>query len=152
MASALDKKDNAILNLMQDDGRRTVSDVAERVGLSVAAAGERIKKLLDEGYIRRVQAMVDPKKLGLDVTAFILVIMTSSAHYPDLVRRAKGAAEIEECHSVTGEGSHILKVRTENTSALERFLSKLQGWPGVVRTQTMIVMSTYKEDPTIQIR
>ena len=50
-----------------------------------------------------------------------------------------------ECHSITGEGSHILKVRTQDTSSLEVLLREIQAWPGVIRTHTMIVMSTFKE-------
>jgi Lrp/AsnC family leucine-responsive transcriptional regulator len=50
-----------------------------------------------------------------------------------------------ECHSVTGDGSHLLKVRVKNSTALEKLLRDIQSWPGVIRTHTSVVMSTYKE-------
>ena len=141
----LDEKDKVILNLLQEDGRMTAKEVAAHVDLSVPAAAERIKKLVDAGFIRGFRAVVNPKKLGYDVTAFIMVIMESSGHYEDLITHAEKSDEVLECHSITGEGSHILKVRTQDTSSLERLLREVQAWPGVVRTHTMIVMSTFKE-------
>ena len=71
--------------------------------------------------------------------------MSSSDHYSDLVDHAQEANEVLECHSITGEGSHILKVRTQDTSSLEALLREIQAWPSVIRTHTMIVMSTFKE-------
>ena len=60
-------------------------------------------------------------------------------------------SEVLECHSITGEGSHILKIRTKNTSSLELLLRDIQSWPGVRRTRTMIVMSTIKETTILPV-
>lgn len=148
----VDEKDRIILELLQTNGRRTASEVAEHVNLSVPAVGERIKKLVSEGIIGEFRAVVNPKKLGYDVTAFILVVMASSEHYEDLVREARESKEVLECHSITGEGSHILKVRTHDTSSLEGLLREIQSWPGVIRTHTMVVMSTFKETTRLKVR
>lgn len=56
-----------------------------------------------------------------------------------------------ECHSITGGGSHILKVRVQNSQALEDLLYKIQNWPGVSRTQSNLVLSTYKEETSIDL-
>lgn len=148
----VDEKDRIILELLQAGGRRTAREVAEHVGLSVPAVGERIKKLVDEKIIREFRAVVDAKRLGYDVTAFILVVMASSDHYEELVEHAEKSNEVLECHSITGEGSHILKVRTHDTSSLERLLREIQSWPGVIRTHTMVVMSTFKETTRLKLR
>jgi Lrp/AsnC family leucine-responsive transcriptional regulator len=50
-----------------------------------------------------------------------------------------------ECHAITGEGSHLLKVRTQTNSTLEKLLSRIQAWPGVISTHTDIVLSSPKE-------
>ena len=71
--------------------------------------------------------------------------MSSASDYDDVVERSKKNNEVLECHSIPGEGSHILKIRTRNTSSLELLLRDIQSWPGVRRTRTMIVMSTIKE-------
>ncbi len=148
----IDEKDRIILELLQKDGRKTAKEVSGHVNLSVPAVIERIKKLMDDGTIHDIRAVVDPKRIGYEVTAFILVLMASSKHYEELVNHAKRSGEVLECHSITGEGSHILKVRTHDASSLEQLLREIQSWPGVTQTHTMVVMSTYKEDTKLQIR
>lgn len=148
----LDNKDNKILELLQKNGRMTAKDIAERVELSVPAVAERIKKLVEEKIIKEFRAIVDSKKLGYDVTAFILLVMASSERYEAMINHVKKSDEILECHSITGQGSHMLKVRTKNTSSLEILLRKIQSWEDVIRTQTMIVMSTFKEDTFLLLR
>ncbi|MCH8012220.1 MAG: Lrp/AsnC family transcriptional regulator [Candidatus Marinimicrobia bacterium] len=148
----LDSKDNIILDLLQKNGRMTAKDIAERVELSVPAVAERIKKLVEEKIIREFRAIVDSKKLGYDVTAFILLVMASSERYEAMINHVKKSDEILECHSITGEGSHMLKVRIKNTSSLEILLRKIQSWEDVIRTQTMIVMSTFKEETFLLLR
>lgn len=148
----LDEKDKIILNLLQRNGRMTAKEVSEHVDLSVPAVTERMKKLMDEGIIHDFRAVVNPKLLGYNVAAFILVVMASSDRYEDLVEHAGRSGEVLECHSITGEGSHILKVRTHDASSLEELLREIQSWPGVSRTHTMVVMSTFKEDTKLQLR
>ena len=60
--------------------------------------------------------------------------------------------EVQEVHSITGEGSHMLKVRTRNTTTLERLLSKIQSWPGIHGTSTSIVLSTFKETRDVPLQ
>ena len=57
-----------------------------------------------------------------------------------------------ECHSVTGEGSHLLKIRLKTSTDLESLLSEIQGWPGVVRTHTWVVLSSFKESLDLKIK
>ncbi|MBC8175749.1 MAG: Lrp/AsnC family transcriptional regulator [Candidatus Marinimicrobia bacterium] len=147
----LDNKDTIILDILQKDGRATAKDIAKQVNLSIPAVLERIKKLVDSGIIHEFRAILEPKQVNYDVSAFILVMMASSDYYESLVKKANQSDEVLECHSITGEGSHILKIRTQNTSTLEKLLSTIQKWPGVVRTHTMIVMSTFKEDTYLSL-
>ena len=141
----MDEKDKLILSLLQKDGRMTASEMAEKVDLSVPAVTERIRKLTEGGVLKDFRAVLDAKKVDYDVTAYILLDMSSSSSYGDMVQYAQDNDEVLECHSITGEGSHILKVRTHDTSSLESLLRNIQSWPGVIRTHTMIVMSTFKE-------
>jgi len=141
----MDEKDKLILSLLQKDGRMTASEMAEKVDLSVPAVTERIRKLTEGGVLKEFRAVLEAKKVDYDVTAYILLDMSSSNSYGDMVQYAQDNDEVLECHSITGEGSHILKVRTHDTSSLESLLRNIQSWPGVIRTHTMIVMSTFKE-------
>ena len=147
----MDEKDKLILSLLQKDGRMTASEMAEKVDLSVPAVTERIRKLTEGGILKEFRAVLDAKKVGYDVTAYILLDMSSSNSYGDMVQYAQDNDEVLECHSITGEGSHILKVRTHDTSSLESLLRNIQSWPGVIRTHTMIVMSTFKEATYLQL-
>ena len=141
----LDNTDFQILGLLQKNSRITASEIADSVGLSVPAAAERIKKLSDAKIIERFTAKLAEKELGFDLCAFIAVVSSSSEHYEEIIGHAITNSAVMECHSVTGDGSHLLKVRVRNSTELEKLLRNIQAWPGVIRTHTSIVMSTYKE-------
>ncbi|MEX0602929.1 MAG: Lrp/AsnC ligand binding domain-containing protein, partial [Bacteroidota bacterium] len=91
------------------------------------------------------------KRLGKDITAFVLVTVDSSKHFSSFVENANHADEILECHAITGEGTHMLKVRTENTASLEKLLGKVQSWQGVTKTTSSLVLSTTKETMRIRV-
>jgi len=141
----LDATDVQILDLLQREGRIKRKDVADAVGLSIPSVSDRMRKLEARGVLRGFHAAVDAKRLGHDVAAFVFVQSTGSDHYPEFVSAVTAMPEVQELHSVTGDGSHVLKVRVRNTTALERLLAKLQAVPGVRGTRTSLVLSTHKE-------
>ena len=141
----IDAKDLSILTLLQENSRRTASEIAESVGMSVPAVSERIKKLADTKIIEKFTAKLAAKELGYDLMAFIAVVSSSSDHYEDIISESLKNSFVMECHSVTGDGSHLLKVRVRNSTELEKLLRDIQSWLGVIRTHTSVVMSTYKE-------
>lgn len=147
----LDEIDRKLLNLLQHDGRMSQHDLAEAVGLSSPATGERLRKLEERGIIRGFTAVLNPKLLGRDVTAFISVGIDGSQYYEAFVDRAIEHPEILECHAVTGQGSHLLKIRTRDTSTLEHLLADIQAWPGVHWTTTSVVLSVVKEGARIHV-
>ncbi|MFB6273200.1 MAG: Lrp/AsnC family transcriptional regulator [Salinibacter sp.] len=145
MSHTIDEIDAKILELLQRSGRMQRSDVAEEVDLSISAVSERMRKLEERDVIERYTAVVDAKRLRLDITAFIRVSVDGSEHYEDFVDAVKDMDHVLELHSITGAGSHLMKVRTADTTELERFLSTIQALPGVSETTTSIVLSTFKE-------
>lgn len=147
----LDKVNIEILKLLQINSRMSASEISSAVGLSVPAAAERIKKLSESNYIKKYSTILNAKDLGYDVTAFIVVDCTSSDLYDHVVEKSSQSKNVLECHSITGEGSHLLKIRAKNSDDLEKQLSKIQSWSGVVRTHTMFVLSTYKETTEIDL-
>ncbi len=151
MPRTLDEIDVQILDLLQQRGRIKRGEIAEAVGLSIPSVSERMRKLEEAGIIQGYHAVLDAKRLNLDITAFIRVSVEPSRFYPEFVERAIQLPEVQEVHSITGEGSHILKVRTQNTTTLEKLLSQIQSWPGVHGTSTSIVLSTYKETRQIPV-
>ena len=149
-AERIDEIDAKILELLQENGRMKRNAIAEVVGLSVPSVSERMRKLEERGVIRGYHAVVDAKRLHHDITAFIRVTVDGSAHYSAFVDEVGALAEVLEVHSITGEGSHIVKIRTKNTTTLERLLSLLQSLSGVHGTSTSIVLSTFKETRTVE--
>jgi len=149
VAHSIDEIDAKILELLQRNGRMKRSDVADEVDLSISAVSERMRKLEGRGVIQGYRAIVDAKRLHLDITAFIRVSVDGSERYPDFVNRVVDMEQVLEVHSITGAGSHVMKVRTKNTTTLERFLSEIQAIPGVTQTTTSIVLSSFKESRTV---
>ncbi|HLA99829.1 MAG TPA: Lrp/AsnC family transcriptional regulator [Bacteroidota bacterium] len=147
----IDTIDQKILEILQNKGRTRRSELAEATGLSVPSVSERLKKLEERGVIRGYHAHLDPKKAGMDITAFVLVTVDSSRHYAAFIDHAKSTDEILEVHAVTGDGTHLLKIRTGNTVSLERLLAKIQAWAGVVHTTTSMVLSSPKETYRLKI-
>lgn len=147
----LDDLDIKILQTLQQNGRTKRNELAEQVGLSVPSVSERLKKLEDNKIIEGYYTKVNRQVFGFDILAFILVMMDSSKHYKDLIKQVDKHPNILECHSVLGEGSHLLKVLVKNTAALEKLLSEVQTWPGVTGTKTTYVLSTIKETTSINI-
>ena len=141
----IDEIDVKILEMLQHMGRTRRNDLAEAVGLSLPSVSERLRKLEEAGVISGYHATVDPKKVGRDITAFIFITIDSSRHYHQFIEHALASDEILECHAITGEGSHLLKVRTHNTASLEKLLAKVQTWAGVLSTRTNVVLSSSKE-------
>ena len=143
MVIKLDSIDNKILELLSEDGRESASNIADKVGLSVPATADRIKKLQDSGIIIGFKPIIDSKKINLDITAFITVYSESSKNFEKVVSNANNNRNIMKCYTTTGDGSHLLLVKVENTEKLEKLLRTIQSWPGVSRTQTQIVLSSY---------
>ena len=140
----IDKTDKKILDILQQDGRVSASSIAIDLYISIPTVTDRIKKLQDSGIIKGIHAVLDPKPLGLDVAAIITLISESSVHYKEVTQAAEKTPEVLQCLSTTGKGSHMLFVVTRNSSTLEELLREIQSWPGIIRTETQIVLSDYK--------
>ena len=147
-----DNRDIQILKILQKDGRSTASDIAKEIDLSIPAVGERIKKLNEKGIIKKFIAVLNHKNVGLDLTAYVFIVSEHSDHYDKFIQRAKKCEALKECHSITGIGSQILKIRAKNSEAHEEILYEIQNWPGVSRTQSNVVLSSYKETTKIDLQ
>jgi Lrp/AsnC family leucine-responsive transcriptional regulator len=146
----LDAKDRRILALVQREGKMSQALIAKNVGLSTAAVNERLKKLEQAGVIRRFCALVDPRALGVQVTAFIEVFIEHPRHEEPFLRRVRELDEVQECHHITGEFSVLLKVRVRDMESLQKLImSQLTGAEGVRQTRTVMVLSTVKEETYI---
>lgn len=137
----MDRKDLAIVSALQRDARATYADVGKKVGLSASSVHDRVRKLEDRGVIHGYGASVNAEALGLAVTALVSVMPLDPKQPDDLPERVEGFTEIEDCWSVAGAESYILKVRTRTPGDLEDFLRRLRETAGV-QTRTTVVLST----------
>ena len=141
----LDAVDRRLVRELSADGRASYTDLAERVGLSVSAVHQRVRRLEQRGVIRGYGARLSADALGLPLTAFVSVKPIDPAEPDDVPDRLAGLAAIEACHSVAGEESYILKVRVGGPGELETLLQEIRAKAGV-STRTTVVLSTPYED------
>jgi Lrp/AsnC family transcriptional regulator, leucine-responsive regulatory protein len=141
----LDEIDTRILALLQEHCKMPLAKIGQRVGLSAPAVIERIKKLEESGVITGYTALLDTRKLGCDITAFIGVLTSHPSGIRGVEQQIESRPEVLECHHVTGGYTLLLKVKTANTTTLEEIISHLRSIEGVSRTETMVVLSTSTE-------
>jgi Lrp/AsnC family leucine-responsive transcriptional regulator len=137
--------DRALLSALARDGRASFTDLAERVGLSVSAVHQRVRRLEQRGLIKGYAAHLDAKALGLPLTAFVSITPIDVAQPDDAPSRLAHLSAIEACHSVAGVESYILKVRVASPDALEALLQEIRAAANVT-TRTTVVLSTFYED------
>jgi Lrp/AsnC family transcriptional regulator, leucine-responsive regulatory protein len=142
----MDDIDRIILDRLQDDGASTYAEIGVAAGLSPSAVNDRLKRLRAEGVIRRLTADIEPASIGLSLLAFVLVAVNGPQDEVRFRETMKVAPEVLECHHLTGDFSYLLKLRLRDTAQLEQFLmDRLKPLPGIVRTHTLIALSTVKE-------
>ena len=141
----LDRKDFALLDALRQNASQRLEDLARLVKLAPSSVHERLRRLERERVIRKWTVDVDAAALGLGVVAFIGIRATRPCS--ELLDAMKRIASIEECHSVAGELSMMLKVRVRDTGALLSLAEHLRQIPGIEQTETTIVLKTQIERP-----
>ena len=150
--SDLDAIDRKILSLLQVNAKISQAKMAEAVGLTAPSVHERIRKMERGGYIRGYVALLDERKLGHDVTAFVEVFIEHPRYEAGFIESVRDLDEVLECHHITGEFSLLLKVRVADMGAFRRLLiEKLNSVRGVRQTRTLIVLATAKEQHRIKV-
>jgi Lrp/AsnC family leucine-responsive transcriptional regulator len=147
----LDELDLKILQTLTQSGRVTWADLAQSCGVSSPAIADRVRRLEKRGVIQGYTVQLAPQSLGYDLTAFVSVSLDRPEHRPSFLHYIQTHPAIQECHHIAGDGDYLLKVRCPKTVDLERILSdEIKGLPGVVKTQTTIVLSTVKETTALE--
>jgi Lrp/AsnC family leucine-responsive transcriptional regulator len=146
--SELDGFDRKILDVLEKEGRLSITDLASRVGLSKTPCQTRLKRLMESGFIEGFRAIVNPAKLGLDHVAFAEVKLTSTQEdaLESFNAAVKKVKEVEECHMIAGRFDYLLKIRTPDIRRYRDVLGeKISALPFVASTSTSVVMETVKE-------
>ncbi len=140
----MDAMDRKLLGLLAGDATLSYKDMGERLHLSAPAVHERVKKLKKAGAITGTVARLDGAAVGRPLCAFIHMDTEGWGKSPELME-IQDDSRVEEIHAVAGDTCVILKVRCESTKALEDILHRLYQVPGMIRTQSYIVLNTYLE-------
>jgi Lrp/AsnC family leucine-responsive transcriptional regulator len=146
--SQLDRYDRAILDVLSVDGRLPITELSKRVGLSKTPCQNRLKKLINEGYIVGFRATLDPRKLGQEHVAFVEVKLsdTREAALKDFNQAVMATPEIEQCHMIAGAFDFLLKVRTSDMRDYRLVLGeKISALPHVANTSTHVSMEAVKD-------
>jgi len=144
----LDSVDHKILAALVADGRMSVTELAQRVGLSKTPCQVRLRRLMDAGIIKGFQAVIDLARLGLDHIAFAEVKLSDTREkalqeFNEGVRRIP---EVEECHMIASRFDYLLKVRTPDIRRYRIVLGeKISSLPHVANTSTVVAMETVKD-------
>jgi Lrp/AsnC family leucine-responsive transcriptional regulator len=144
----IDRFDHAILEALAEDGRMTVTDLAQKVGLSKTPTQVRMRRLIDSGYILGFRAVIDPAKLGLDHVAFTEVKLSDTREqalreFNAAVRKIR---EVEECHMIASSFDYLLKVRTADIRRYREVLGeRISSLPHVASTSTYVAMEAVRE-------
>ncbi|WP_149083494.1 MULTISPECIES: Lrp/AsnC family transcriptional regulator [Microbacterium] len=139
-----DSVDRAILAAISRDGRATLSQLSEAVGLSVSAVQSRLRRLETRGVIAGYRALLDPEQVGTPLSAFIEITPLDPAQPDNAPELLEHLDAIEACHSIAGDASYMLFVRVPTPRDLEQLVRDVR-LAANVSTRTTVVLQTYYE-------
>ena len=138
----MDWLDRRIIAALRGNGRATYAELGRQVGLSASAVHERVGKLEAAGVILGYHAVVDPRAVGLGVTALVGIQPTDTGGDDAIAAAIAELDEVESCYAVAGDEAFVVKVRVPTVDDLEQALGRLRRIDGVARTRTTVVLST----------
>lgn len=147
--SSLDRTDLRILRALQQDGRLTNAELAQRVNISAATCHRRTQRLMEEGFISGVRAQIHPNHVGLGALVMVGVVLDRST--PESFAAFENAViamkEVLDCNLVAGDFDYLLKIRVRDMADFNKLHGeRLIALPGVRQTRTFFVMKEVKEN------
>jgi len=149
-----DDIDLAILVHLQKDAAITNAELAKQVGLSPSACLGRTKRLKEAGVIKRITAIIDEQKVGLEVVTFVFVTLTPHDRTTTeaFLARVRDLANIQECYNISGTYDYLLKVVSPTIGAYRNFvIDTLIEIPGVGKVETSVVLSSEKQSSQLPL-
>jgi Lrp/AsnC family leucine-responsive transcriptional regulator len=143
----VDEVDRKLLAELQRDATLAYAALGQSVGLSAGAAHERVRKLREQGVIRRTTIDVDPSAVGRGVAAFVLVEANAWMGDGPVREALEALPEVVEAHVIAGPTALLVKIRTPTTEDLQATLRRLFTIDGVTGTQTIVVLDSFFERP-----
>ncbi|HWK73622.1 MAG TPA: Lrp/AsnC family transcriptional regulator [Povalibacter sp.] len=151
----LDKIDLKILHVLQEDASRSAAEIADTVGLSQSPCWRRIQRLKEEGYISKIVALLDRRKLDLATQLFVQVkvVRNDKASLAQFTEAIQGFPEVMECHVVLGAYDFLLRVVVRDMQAYEKFyFNKLAGVPNISEVNSFVAALEVKSTTSLPFR
>ena len=157
MSAKLDEKDQAILQLIQENSKLTANQIAKKINSPITTVFAKTKRMEELGIIKQYRAILSPEKLSLNTAAFILASVSYTARADGTTISQREVAEeiarfpeVQEVHIITGDWDLLVKLRAENVDAIGKFVvDKLRLIKGLEKTLTCMVFETVKETTSL---
>jgi DNA-binding Lrp family transcriptional regulator len=150
---SLDDIDRRILDRLQRDGRLSNADLAQEVGLSPSPCWRRVKALEEAGVIKGYTAQLDAKAVGLSVTVFMSVSLTTQVEkaLQAFERAASERPEVMECYLMTGDSDYLLRIVVPDLEAYERFVMDFTKIVGIAQIRSSLALRTVKQGAALPL-
>ncbi|MFI9556145.1 Lrp/AsnC family transcriptional regulator [Nonomuraea endophytica] len=144
--SEIDEIDHRLLRLLREDGRRTFSEMATEVGLSVAAVKRRVDRLREAGVITGFTVQVDYAKLGWGIEAFTEVRYSGATPVSEILRSTTAVPEIQAVFTIAGDPDALIHLRVRDLDHLQQIIDGLRRTGNVTGTKTLMVLGSWTRD------
>ena len=151
---ALDKLDRQILTLLQKEGRLSMKELGDQIGLSITPCIERVKRLERDGVITGYYARLNPTALGASLLMFVQITLSnkSGEMFDQFRREVLRIPQVLECHLVSGDFDYIIKARIQEMSEYRSLLGEiLLQLPGASQSKSYVVMEEIKETLALEV-
>ena len=145
----MDNLDIEILRILQKNARASLSEIGQKVNLSVSAVGERVKKLEASGAISKYVAIIDGSFFRKELTAIMFISLENPGYIQSFLSFVQNENDILECFYIAGNYDYVLKIVTNSPSTLEKLLNKIKSVPGITKTYTNVVLGTCKNNESV---
>ncbi|GAA3532744.1 Lrp/AsnC family transcriptional regulator [Nonomuraea rosea] len=142
----VDDIDHHVLRLLREDGRRTFSEMAELVGLSVAAVKRRVDRLRELGVITGFSVQIDYSKLGWGIEAFTELRYPGTTPVSEIIRTATDVPEVQAVFTIAGDPDALIHVRVRDLGHLQQVIDRLRTAGNVTGTKTLLVLGSWSRD------
>jgi len=143
-----DELDFKIMRLLEEDARKSYREIAEELGVATGTVYSRTKKLMEEEVIEGYVPVIDPTKVGYDLSALIL-IQAEGKHLLEVEERLAETEEVYFVFDITGDFDIAVGARFRNRGEMDKFLKTVLKMPYVKRTVTNVVLNVVKEEKTL---
>ena len=153
MKDVIDELDRKILAVLQENALLSLDDVAKKVASSKTPVWNRIKKMRDQGVIKRTTAILDPERLGLESCFFVLVKTSEheASWQENFLNVLRQRPEVLEAHRLAGEVDYLLKVRVENAKAYDQFYQALIAQVKIYNVTALLSMEEIKSTTALPL-